>query len=362
MDNDLAFDITRCAIDAVSKIPCENMLTNENVSDPPPAIPETGIPIDCPPDGGGACPEIEPAAVFRTANLVVTSQPGFALRYRFIKGANCTFDLEIEANISDIIFGSGGGRPGGGSSASFSDSSSCVDLWPSDFPHTVALTPIEGGEDEPPTITYQFIRDPDRCAYALEISGTYRDGITEEKTIFTDLYCEDGRVYGVTETLTFEHGILVAAEPHDPAIVDCSPCCLEHESPCSPEAGIPSILHVTLNHAGFTINFDIVWSASGNCSGGAEGWGYNHALAADFDIEICPGLSFRALTLCCVPNVPRWDIELVLVFGAIQQDFQTSLAHPAVIESPPPSLLLTWDTEEISTDCGFDDVTIAISA
>lgn len=151
--------------------------------------------------------------------------------------------------------------------------------------------------------------------------------------------------------------------------VSCPPCCTPtHTSPCNPDGGLPTVLHVSLNHAGVTITFDITWDATQNCPGSTEGWGYNHLEEESFDIEVCPGFYFRALTLCCQPSIPRWDIELVMVFGTIQQDFQSNPFTRPVITVTQDPMHLTWESEVVQSHCpggdetGSDSIRIDIQA
>lgn len=103
-DDPLAFDTERCPIDPVVRIPpCENLLVDPRVPDPPPDIPDCPadplVPIVEPP-----CPEIRPEVSEGDPLIEAPVQYGpqvteAALRFGFRRGACCEFDLEIEVDI-----------------------------------------------------------------------------------------------------------------------------------------------------------------------------------------------------------------------------------------------------------------------
>ena len=103
-DDPLAFDTEVCPVDPVTRIPpCENLLIDPRVSDPPADIPDCPadplVPIPEPP-----CPEINPEAA---AGEPLPEAPVLygpqvtepALRFGFRRSACCEFDLEIEIDI-----------------------------------------------------------------------------------------------------------------------------------------------------------------------------------------------------------------------------------------------------------------------
>lgn len=190
-DPNSAFDTDRCAIEAIERIPCENMLVNENVADAPPAIPDCAPSLpqanDDPP-----CPTLTPSGAIQEASVTPKLSPGLAIQYRFVRADTCAYDLEITAQylsgdtgtsiamkprndvtvpltlatVNTIRYRFDKSGPNeytlvaGGTYA-------CVEMQPQ-IEQSVAMTPVT----TQPRLYWEFVRIDD-CAYELLLDAEY---------------------------------------------------------------------------------------------------------------------------------------------------------------------------------------------
>lgn len=102
MADEPAFDPAKCNVTPISRIPpCEVMLTNDAVSDAPPAIPDcVEEPLTLPPET--PCPDILPTSDAPKNGITyggtyATNPP--KTRYAFVRGSCCDFDLDIDVQV-----------------------------------------------------------------------------------------------------------------------------------------------------------------------------------------------------------------------------------------------------------------------
>lgn len=190
MAEDLAFDTERCPVDPVTRIPpCDNLLRDPRVSDPPDPITDCDpVPLTLPPEP--PCPDIEIAEVVFEYGGKPQFNPA-ELRFELEEGSCCDFDFVLDLSIPCPVIQPDEENPVA-EQPPFTDGPNlltyqvvnppnlptgscdfelqialelhCVQLTPSAA--APAVKPIPGGG----TLTYGFARSaPDECDWELDI-------------------------------------------------------------------------------------------------------------------------------------------------------------------------------------------------
>jgi hypothetical protein len=139
------FDTDRCAVDPVTRIPCENFLVDPTVPDAPPDIP------DCPADTLAPLPAEPPCPTFTTRTAAVTLVPGLAAPTVSLvvePTACCDFNVDLDIQIPDF------GCPVVQSQAA-----------------VITAVPRLGK----PTLALTIAKDPDACVYNLSVAVQVQD-------------------------------------------------------------------------------------------------------------------------------------------------------------------------------------------